>query len=41
MSREAISAKIDVFNVGSSGKKLYDPNIVILFLKTNINSKRE
>ena len=40
MFREAIAMKIDQFNMGSSGKKLYDPNIVVPFLKSNINSKR-
>ena len=34
MSRETLSQKLELFNVGSSGKKLYDPNFVISFLKT-------
>lgn len=40
MSRDAISAKIDSFNVGSPRKKLYDPNIVIPLLKINIKNRR-
>ena len=40
MSRTAISAKIDSFNVGSPGKKLYDPNIVIPFLKIDMKNRR-
>lgn len=40
MSRETLSQKLELFNVGCSGKKLYDPNIVIPFLKANIKNKR-
>ena len=40
MSRETLSQKLELFNVGSSGKKLYDPNIVIPFLKIDINNRR-
>lgn len=40
MSRETLSQKLELFNVGSSGKKLYDPNIVIPFLKINIKNRR-
>lgn len=40
MSRDTLSRQLELFNVGSTGKKLYDPNIVVPFLKSNINSKR-
>jgi hypothetical protein len=40
MSRETLSQKLELFNVGSSGKKLYDPNVVIPFLKTDLKSRR-
>ena len=40
MSREALSQKLELFNVGSVGKKLYDPNIVISFLKTDIKNRK-
>lgn len=40
MSREALSQKLELFNVGSTGKKFYDPNIVIPFLKMNIKNRR-
>ncbi|WP_111894220.1 hypothetical protein [Acinetobacter sp. MB5] len=39
MSREAISEKIDSFNVGSQRKKLYDPNVVIPILKISIKNR--
>ena len=39
MSRETLSQKLELFNVGSTGKKLYDPNIVVPFLKTNLKSR--
>lgn len=40
MSREAIAAKIDLFNVGGASKRLYDPNIVIPLLKTELKHRR-
>lgn len=40
MSRETLSQKLELFNVGSSGKKLYDPNVVIPFLKIDIKNRR-
>ncbi|AJB47240.1 hypothetical protein VXQ42_15415 [Acinetobacter baumannii] len=36
LSREMLSQKLELFNVGGSGKKFYDPNIVIPFLKTDL-----
>lgn len=39
ISRETLSQKLELFNVGSIGKKLYDPNIVVPFLKTNLKSR--
>lgn len=40
ISRETLSQKLELFNLGSTGKKLYDPNIVIPFLKMNIKDRR-
>ena len=40
MSRETLSQKLELFNVGSSGKKLYDPNVVIPFLKMDMNNRK-
>ncbi|HAV3702156.1 hypothetical protein ABTB45_15445 [Acinetobacter baumannii] len=40
ISRETLSQKLELFNVGSAGKKLYDPNIVISFLKTDIKNRK-
>lgn len=40
ISRDILSRKLELFNIGSTGKNLYDPSIVIPFLKTNMNSKR-
>ncbi|WP_166167058.1 hypothetical protein [Acinetobacter sp. SA01] len=40
MSRKTLSQKLELFNVGNSGKKLYDPNIVIPFLKLDIKNRR-
>ena len=40
MSRDTLSQKLELFNVGSSRKNLYDPNIVISFLKMKMKSKR-
>ncbi len=40
MSRASISAKINCFNVGGSGKQLFDPNVVMPILKTNLTNKR-
>jgi len=33
LSRHTLSEKLELFNLGGEGKKLYDPNVVILFLK--------
>ena len=41
VSRDTLSRKLELFNIGSTGKKLYDPNIVIPFLKMNIKNRRE
>ena len=40
MSRDTLSQKLELFNLCSSGKKLYDPNVVIPFLKTDLKSRR-
>ncbi|WP_326519026.1 hypothetical protein [Acinetobacter sp. CAAS 2-6] len=40
LSRQALSQKLELFNVGGSGKNLYDPNIVIPFLKLDIKNRR-
>lgn len=40
MSRETLSQKLELFNVGSSGKKLYDPNVVIPFLKMDMKNRK-
>ncbi len=40
MSRASISAKINCFNVGGSGKQLFDQNVVMPILKTNLTNKR-
>lgn len=38
--RDTLSKQLELFNVGSTRKKLYDPNIVIPFLKMNIKNRR-
>lgn len=40
MSRQTLSQKLELFNVSSSGKKLYDPNVVIPFLKMDMNNRK-
>lgn len=40
MSRASISAKINCFNVGGPRKQLFDPNVVIPILKTNLTNRR-
>jgi len=39
LSRETLSHKLELFNVGGNSKKLYDPNIVIPFLKMNMKKR--
>lgn len=40
LSRHTLLEKLELFNLGGEGKKLYDPNIVIPFLKIDIKSRR-
>lgn len=40
LSRKTISEKIEIFNVGGPKKMLYDPNIVVPFLKTDIKNRK-
>mgnify|MGYP003414551737 FL=1 len=40
MSRDTLSRQLELFNIGSTGKNLYDPNIVIPFLKMNMKNRR-
>jgi hypothetical protein len=39
LSREMLSQKLELFNVGGNSKKLYDPNIVVPFLKTDLTHR--
>jgi len=39
LSRSVLSQKLELFNLGSEGKKLYDPNVVIPFLKTDLKRR--
>lgn len=39
-SRESLSTQLELFNIGSVEKNLYDPNIVIPFLKMNMKNRR-
>jgi len=39
LSRETLSHKLELFNVGGNSKKLYDPNVVIPFLKTDLTCR--
>lgn len=39
LSRQTIAAKLEVLNLGGPRKKLYDPNVVIPFLKTDFKSR--
>ncbi|TCB52837.1 hypothetical protein E0H80_02230 [Acinetobacter sp. ANC 4779] len=39
MSRDTLSRQLELFNIGSTGKKLYDPNIGVPFLKNKIEHK--
>lgn len=41
LSRHTLLEKLELFNLGGEGKKLYDPNVVIPFLKTDFKSRRE
>ena len=40
LSRHTLSEKLELFNLGGEGKKLYDPNVVIPFLKTDFKIRR-
>lgn len=40
LSRHTLLEKLELFNLGGEGKKLYDPNVVIPFLKTDFKSRR-
>ena len=40
MSRDTLSRQLELFNIGSTGKNLYEPNIVIPFLKMNMKNRR-
>ncbi|MGY0202228.1 hypothetical protein [Acinetobacter soli] len=40
LSRQTIAAKLEILNLGGPRKKLYDPNVVIPFLKTDFKSRR-
>lgn len=40
LSRHTLSEKLELFNLSGDGKKLYDPNVVIPFLKTDLKSRR-
>lgn len=40
MSRDTLSRQLELFNIGSTGKNLYDPNIVIPFLKMNMKNRK-
>ena len=40
VSRDTLSRQLELFNLGSPGKKLYDPNIVIPFLKIDMKNRR-
>ncbi|MHA3891888.1 hypothetical protein [Acinetobacter sp. GXMZU3951] len=39
MSRQTLAAKLEILNLGSPRKKLYDPNVVIPFLKMDMKKK--
>ena len=39
LSRCTLSQKLELFNLGSEGKKLNDPNVVIPFLKTDLKRR--
>lgn len=40
ISRQALTKRLDIFNIGSARKKLYDPNIVVPFLKVELKNRR-
>lgn len=40
LSRETLSQRLEIFNIGSDRKKLYDPNIVIPFLKIELKNRK-
>jgi len=40
LSRYTLLEKLELFNIGSTGKNLYDPNIVIPFLKMNMKNRK-
>lgn len=37
--RDTLSRQLELFNICRTGKNLYDPNIVVLFLKNKIKHK--
>lgn len=39
LSRQTLSEKLNLFNVGSARKAMYDPNVVIPFLKLKIKGR--
>ncbi|ENV60989.1 hypothetical protein [Acinetobacter soli] len=40
LSRQTIAAKLEILNLGGPRKKLYDPNVVIPFLKMEIKNRK-
>ena len=40
ISRQALTKRLEIFNIGSARKKLYDPNIVVPFLKVELKNRR-
>ena len=40
MSRQTLAAKLEVLNLGGSRKKLYDPKVVIPFLKMDMKNRK-
>lgn len=40
LSRQNLAAKLEFFNLGGPHKRLYDPNVVIPFLKMDIKNRR-
>lgn len=40
LSRQTIAAKLEILNLGGPRKKLYDPNVVIPFLKMDIKNRK-
>ena len=40
MSRQPLATKLEILNLGGPRKKLYDPNVVIPFLKMDMKNKK-